>query len=117
MDFYDLLGKGGSAVRSKAAVIHFPILCQSGMLHAIVADQLKLVNTGAIPRIYFRMILETWEKQENIISKLRGIFVLPNVRFSVRSVRHGVILLCASYIKKTSASTPASPSPSGPLVS
>jgi hypothetical protein len=115
MDFSDLLAEGKSAVRSKADVIPFPTLCLSGMLHAIVADKLKSVNTGTLRRIYFTMELMPTDTKDRILSRLKGIFVLPNVRFSALSVRHGKMLVSASCIKEISPSPSPSPSPSGLL--
>lgn len=103
--------------RPKAEVILFPILCPSGQLHAIVAARLKLVNTAVIPRIYFVMTMEKGVAPNGILSRLKGIFVLPNVRYSALSVRRGKMLVCASYFKGTSPSPKLSPLFSGQLVS
>jgi hypothetical protein len=96
-----------------------------GWVPAELAEALRLVNLEAIPRIYFTLHRyyppDPITKYRGAVSiryigsTLRGIFGLPNVRFSVVSLKPVLMLVCASYSNKTFEFQPSPESPLGLL--
>jgi hypothetical protein len=92
-------------------VIRWPLLYPLKGESAEHVDQLKLVNSGIIHRIY--MLLPKIKNHNPLatISRLRDTYGLKNVRFSVVATKRTRTLLSASY---SSEPTPLEPDPNEP---
>lgn len=96
-----------------ANLIRLYIPCRFGMLPVGLAELLRLVNDERIRRIYV-LLTHTTETtaltaMKDFSLRSKGILGLPNVLYSVRSVKPGRTLICASYSKGTSESVPGLP--------
>jgi hypothetical protein len=103
-------GSSGPPKVSPANLIRLFIPCRFGMLPVMLASLLRLVNDASIPRIYV-LLTHTTETTAatataDFTLRSKGILGLNNVRFSVRSVKPGRTLICASYSKETLKSGP-----------
>jgi hypothetical protein len=91
-----------------------------GPVPALLVEALKLVQLGAILRIYFAIHRFTPPNPvtktimaldyQATMSMLKATYALTNVRFSVVSLKPAKILICGSYFSVTS------PSPKSPVL-
>ena len=96
-------------------LIPFPTSSIPKAVSAATVDRLRWVNNGPTRRIYFVIRFDPKVKIPEIKdtgSRLKDTLGLPNVAFSVVSLKSGRMLICASYSKGTSTSP--SPPPSDP---
>jgi hypothetical protein len=116
MKVYTTQGSAASSGPPKADpanLIRLFIPCRFGMLPVSLAALLRSVNDGRTRPIY---VLLTHTKETtaaiaiaDFTLRSKAILGLTNVRYSVRSVKPGRTLICASYSKETSKSAPVQP--------
>jgi hypothetical protein len=76
---------------------------KSVAVNADAAALMTLCSNGLIPRIFISLDKPEWEKPEDSILRLKGIFPGSGAAFSVRSSKPGRLLICVLYSKGTGA--------------
>jgi hypothetical protein len=89
-----------AAVASKKVI---PLLTLHSSVEVSVhhAEIATLFKKGLIPRIYAWYPRASWEKPQDVISKLRAIFPDPSAAFSVVSSKRDRVLIYGSYSSET----------------